>query len=214
MRSCTGFAFSKIPFQVRSYFEPLIKSMPLIGKKIRIASAVFWLGAGVPLWLVTETIAPQIVQAYTARVDLSIDRLPEENYETLLRRAEAAARAATQRSFDQDILVTDVSIIVSVQSYGAIAPVIELGVSRSQWRDRPDPQRWATYFKTAQTLLFFGQNSLTPASTPKPEKTTGQGVSTPKPTQQPNGVSTPNPTQQPTNVLPVPPPPPLAPSPK
>ncbi len=205
MRSCTS-TFSKIPFPVRSYFEPLIKSMPLIGKKIRIASAVFWLSVGVPLWLITETITPQIVQAYTARVDLLIDRLPEENYETMLLRAEAAARAATQRSFDQDILVTDVSIIVSVQSYGAIAPVIELGVTRAQWRKRPDPQRWATYFKTAQTLLFFGQNSLTSVQTPQ------RSVSTPNPTPQPNNVSTPNPTLQPNNVLPVPPPPPLSPT--
>ncbi|MBD2774578.1 hypothetical protein [Iningainema tapete] len=180
--------------------------MPLIGKKIRIASAVFWLSVGVPLWLITETITPQIVQAYTARVDLLIDRLPEENYETMLLRAEAAARAATQRSFDQDILVTDVSIIVSVQSYGAIAPVIELGVTRAQWRKRPDPQRWATYFKTAQTLLFFGQNSLTSVQTPQ------RSVSTPNPTPQPNNVSTPNPTLQPNNVLPVPPPPPLSPT--
>jgi hypothetical protein len=82
-------------------------------------------------------------------------RLPEENYETILRRAEAVARTAAQRSFDQDILVTDVSIIISVQSYGAIAPVIALDVSRPQWRTLPDPQRWATYFNTARSLLFF-----------------------------------------------------------
>ncbi len=153
---------------VRSRSKTLIKSMPFIGKKIRIASALFLLLSGVPLWLACEAISPQIVQAYTARVDLSIDRLPEENYETLLRRAEAAARSAAQRSFDQDILVTDVSIIVSVQNYGAIAPVLELAVSRPQWRNRPDPQRWATYFKTARSLLFFGQNFNTQTPLPQP----------------------------------------------
>ncbi|KAF3891016.1 MULTISPECIES: hypothetical protein [Nostocales] len=131
--------------------------MPVIGKKIRIASAVIVLmSSGVPLWIASEALNPQIAQAYTARLDLSIDRFPEENYETLLTRAETAARAAAQRSFDQDILVTDVSIMVSVQNYGAIAPVLELKVSRPQWRTRPDPKRWATYFKTARSLLFFG----------------------------------------------------------
>ncbi|ARV60264.1 hypothetical protein BZZ01_17940 [Nostocales cyanobacterium HT-58-2] len=140
--------------------------MPFIGKKIRRASAVILLSSGVPLWLVTEVMTCQMVQAYTARVDLSIDRLTGENYETLLRRAEAAARAAAQRSFDQDILVTDVSIVVSVQNDGAIAPVLALDVSRPQWRSHPDPQRWATYFKTARSLLFFGQNFIAPSGQP------------------------------------------------
>ncbi len=132
-----------------------------IGTKIRIVPLIFLLLTAVPVWFVCEAIAPQIVRAYTARVDLAIDRLPEETYETVLRRAEAAARAAAQRSFDQDILVTDVSVIVSVQSQGAIAPVLALDVSRPQWRNRPDTQRWATYFKTARSLLFFEQNLTT-----------------------------------------------------
>jgi hypothetical protein len=150
--------------------------MLLFGKKIRIASAVILLGTIAPLWCVSEAIFPQIVKAYTARVDLSIDRLPGDNYETLLRRAEAAARAAAQRNFDRDILVTDVSIYVSVQNYGAIAPVLVLEVSRPQWRTRPDPQRWAKYFKTSRSLLFFGENFKKPianqpdtASTPTSE---------------------------------------------
>jgi hypothetical protein len=134
--------------------------MLLISKKIRIGSVLLLLNACVPLWFVTEAISPQMVQAYTARVDLAIDTLPEENYETILRKAEAAARAAAQRSFDHDILVTDVSIMVSVQNDGAIAPVLELVVDRTRWRNRPDPQRWATYFKNARSLLYFS----TPAS--------------------------------------------------
>ncbi|MCP6759059.1 MAG: hypothetical protein NHB32_09895 [Fischerella sp. CENA71] len=139
--------------------------MPLIAKRIRIAQAVVLLGTATPIWLATSAIAPQIVRAYTARVDLSIDRLPEENYETLLQRAEAAARAAAQRSFDQDILVTDVSIFISVQNNGAIAPVLELAVTRPQWRNRPDPRRWAKYFKAARSLLYFGENSTNPTAT-------------------------------------------------
>ncbi|WP_225225395.1 hypothetical protein [Komarekiella delphini-convector] len=146
---------SIIPFSVISQ----------IATRIRIVPLVVLLISTVPTWLLTEAIAPQIVRAYTARVDLAIDRLPEENYETILRRAEAAARAAAQRSFDQDILVTDVSIIISVQSYGAIAPVLTLEVSRPQWRSRPDAQRWATYFKTARSLLFF-ENQTTSNSVP------------------------------------------------
>ncbi|MBD2197037.1 MULTISPECIES: hypothetical protein [Calothrix] len=126
-----------------------------IARKIRIVQLGVLLFSAVPVWFAYEAIAPQMVRAYTARVDLAIDRLPEETYETILRRAEAVARAAAQRSFDQDILVTDVSVIVSVQSLGAIAPVLALEVTRQQWRTRPDAQRWATYFKTARSLLLF-----------------------------------------------------------
>ncbi|MEH2046873.1 hypothetical protein [Nostoc sp.] len=153
---------SLVPFSVISQ----------IARRIRIIPLVVLLISTVPAWFLMEAIAPQVVRAYTARVDLAIDRLPEENYETVLRRAEAVARAAAQRSFDQDILVTDVSIIVSVQNYGAIAPVLTLDVSRPQWRSRPDAQIWATYFKTARSLLFFENNSnqvpaASAVSTPK-----------------------------------------------
>ncbi|AFZ60529.1 hypothetical protein H6G54_11630 [Anabaena cylindrica FACHB-243] len=153
------------------------------GRKIRIIQAGVFLFLAFPLWLATEAIAPQIVQAYTARVDLTIDRLPAENYETVLRRAEAVARAAAQRSFDQDILVTDVSIIVSVQNYGAIAPVIALDVSRLQWKQRPDPQRWVTYFKTARSLLFFEQQTPVPDAAPAVPPTTATPPTVKEPTQ-------------------------------
>lgn len=126
-----------------------------IGKNIRIFPLVVLLLSPISVWILTEAIAPQVVRAYTARVDLQIARMQDENYEATLRRAEAVARAAAQRSFDQDILATDVSIFVTVESYGAVAPILSLQVTRQQWRNRPDPQVWATYFKTARALLLF-----------------------------------------------------------
>jgi hypothetical protein len=156
-----------------------------IANQIRTVPLVVLLFSAVPIWFVGEAIAPQIVRAYTARVDLAIDRLPEENYETILRRAEAAARAAAQRSFDQDILVSDVSVIISVQSLGAIAPVLALDVTRPQWRNRPDPQRWATYFKTARSLLFFEQNPVTPNLGQNPVPANPQQNSVPANSEQP-----------------------------
>ncbi|MEH2060335.1 MAG: hypothetical protein V7K97_30235 [Nostoc sp.] len=151
---------SKISAHLPSSITPF-SVISQIARRIRIIPLVVLLISTVPAWFLMEAIAPEVVRAYTARVDLAIDRLPDEDYETVLRRAEAAARASAQRSFDQDILVTDVSIIVSVQKDGAIAPVLALDVSRPQWRSRPDAQIWATYFKTARSLLFFENNSNT-----------------------------------------------------
>ncbi len=166
--------------------KAFIPLMPLMAKKIRITNAVLLLSTAVPTWLVSEALTPQIVQAYTNRVDLEITRFPGDNYQSLLRRAEAVARAAAQRSFDKDILVTDVSVVVSAQNFGAIAPVLELNVSRNQWRNRPDTQRWAKYFKMARTLLFFGQNTknannATPEVTPQPPEENSTPAENPEP---------------------------------
>ncbi|MBD1805839.1 hypothetical protein H6F98_10295 [Microcoleus sp. FACHB-SPT15] len=119
-------------------------------------------------WLATATVAPQIAQAYTARVNLSINRQVGESFNSFLRRAEAIARAATQRSFDSDILVTDVSVTVIGQNQGAIIPILLLEVSRQSWRGRPDPQSWTTYFPDTQTLLGFEQEPLVDAETQVP----------------------------------------------
>ncbi|WP_375500864.1 hypothetical protein [uncultured Nostoc sp.] len=152
---------SKISAHLPSSITPF-SVISQIARRIRIIPLVVLLISTVPAWFLMEAIAPRFVRAYTARVDLAIDRLPDENYETVLRRAEAAARASAQRSFDQDILVTDVSIIVSVQNNGSIAPVLALDVSRPQWRSRPDAQNWATYFKTARSLLFLENSQNLP----------------------------------------------------
>lgn len=103
--------------------------------------------------LVMQTIAPPAVHAYTGTVNVTIDVQPSETYDTLIRRAEAIARAATQRSFDRDILMTDVAIVVIAQNAASTVPVLSLATTRSQWRSQPDPRRWATYYSTSKALL-------------------------------------------------------------
>lgn len=105
------------------------------------------------VWLTEALIAPQASQAYTSRLDLFIAREGGETYETLLRRAEMAARAGAQRSFDQDLLTTNVSVNVVVESSGITVPILSLRVDRDQWRARPETYYWATYYRTAETLL-------------------------------------------------------------
>ncbi|MEL6602260.1 MAG: hypothetical protein AAFP20_03415 [Cyanobacteria bacterium J06614_10] len=108
---------------------------------------------GTGVWLTEALIAPQASQAYTSRLDLFIARESGETYETLLRRAEMAARAGAQRSFDQDLLTTNVSVNVVVESSGITVPILSLRVDRDQWRARPETYYWATYYRTAETLL-------------------------------------------------------------
>jgi hypothetical protein len=98
-------------------------------------------------------LTPQVAQAYKPRVDVNLDRLTDESYQSLLRRAEIIARAAAQRSFDRDILAGEVSIMVMGRHNGTEAPLLLLQVSRDKWRERPDTRRWATYYRTTQALL-------------------------------------------------------------
>lgn len=135
-------------------------------------------------WLGTEAIAPQSASAYTARLNVSVSRQPEESYRSFVRRAEAVARAAAQRSFDRDILVSDVSVTILGQNNGSIAPVLDLKVSRQNWRRRPDASRWATYFPDTQTLLGF-------SPTNQEQVTGGDDNLPPAPNDVPPGGTTP-----------------------
>ncbi|NDJ18229.1 hypothetical protein [Myxacorys almedinensis] len=111
------------------------------------------LGLSGLLWGIDAAVAPTPTQAYVLRVDLALDRLPNESFDSLARRAELAARAAVQRSFDKDILASNASVIVTGRVGGSEAPILSIAVSRDQWRAQPDPRRWATYYRMARLLL-------------------------------------------------------------
>lgn len=97
--------------------------------------------------------APHVAQAYTARVTLFVTRDQDESYETFLRRSEAIARAGVQRSFDADVLTSEVVLTIVGENQGLAIPVMEVNVTRSEWEYRPDPQYWARYYNNASTLL-------------------------------------------------------------
>jgi hypothetical protein len=107
---------------------------------------------------------------------LGVDRLPNERYDSMVRRSELIARSAAQRTFDKDILASEVSIIVVGRNAGAEAPILMLTVTRDQWRSRPDTQRWATYYRNSAGLL-----RVPTASTPMSVPTAPAAASNPVP---------------------------------
>jgi hypothetical protein len=152
------------------------------------------------LWLAQATIAPLVAQAYTARMTLMLEYRFDETYETLLHRAEAIARAAAQRSFDQDILVTEVAVSVLGESEGATLPILTLEVTRPQWRSRPDTRYWATYFRSARNLLDLTrqQNGGAPARSVPSRPAAPPAPANPIPTQPPDATNpTPSTDEQP-----------------
>ncbi|MBD3561088.1 hypothetical protein H6S82_19845, partial [Planktothrix sp. FACHB-1355] len=91
-------------------------------------------------------------RADVARVNLTLNSQPNESYDTLIRRAEAAARDVAGRSFSQNAAIRGVAVTILGQNAGSIAPLLSLQVNRQNWISQPDTQRWATYFKNAPTL--------------------------------------------------------------
>jgi hypothetical protein len=86
-------------------------------------------------------------------VDLRLQIRDGESFEVLVRKAETLARTAAQRTFDREILVSDVSVKITAQSQDRAAMVLQLVVSRANWVNYPDAKVWATYFPSAQTLM-------------------------------------------------------------
>lgn len=129
-------------------------------KRSVLSAGLAALLGGTGLWLTEALIAPQASQAYTSRLDLFLARESGETYDTLLRRAEMAARAGAQRSFDHDLLITNVSVTVVAEGDGVTVPILALRVDRDQWRARPETYYWATYYRTAEVLLNSSTGSL------------------------------------------------------
>ena len=98
---------------------------------------------------------PPAAYAYTVRVTLFLKRTSGESYDTFLRRAEAIARAGVQRSLDADLLTTEVIVTVVGENQGISIPIMDVQVTRNEWREYPDAQHWAQYYESAVTLLSF-----------------------------------------------------------
>ena len=147
--------------------------------RIASLSLVALLGLSGGFWASEGAIAPSIVQAYTSRVNITLDRQPNESFATLVRRAEAVARAAAQRSFDNDILVSEAAIVVTGENIGLSAPILTLQVTRDSWKNNPDAQRWATYYPNSKKLLRIDDPvptvAVSPQTAQRPEPTLGTG---------------------------------------
>ena len=119
------------------------------------SAAAIALVAGLGAALAPSLIAPAPAQAYLAELGVSIDNGSSDSYSTLVRRAEQVARAAAQRTFDNDILVTEVSVTITGNYRGLEVPILTLPVGRYDWRAQPDTKEWATYYPGSKSLLGF-----------------------------------------------------------
>ena len=104
--------------------------------------------------LSTIAIASSAV-AERREVDIRLLVNQDEGFTVMTRKAEILARSAAQRTFDREVLVSDVSVKVTAQNLNQdqAAIILQLIVSRRDWASRPDPKIWATYFPMAKSLI-------------------------------------------------------------
>lgn len=123
-------------------------SLASLGARLTLAALVGLGSVALP-----SLVTPPVAQAYTSRVNLYLVREQGESFETLVQRSEIIARAAIQRSFDADVLMTDVIVTVIGDNQGISVPILTVPVSRSEWQLRPDVTQWANYFEAARALV-------------------------------------------------------------
>jgi hypothetical protein len=180
------------------------------------------LGAAIAISFVNTASIAQTAYAYTNQSDVTLEVTPQETFDSVISRAEVAARAEAQRRFDSNVLTSDVTVTVLGQNGRGIVPILVLAVSRDNWRNQPDTRRWATYFPTAKALLNLNNSdaieqpasassSVPPTVEPSPPVTRSSSTARSSSSQRPTIRSNPSrPTNSPSFSQPTlqPPPPP------
>jgi hypothetical protein len=106
--------------------------------------------AGLSFWAIAD-----VAMAERREVDIRLLANRDEGFTVMMRKAEILARSAAQRTFDREVLVSNVSVKVTAQNpqLDKAAIILQLRVSRRDWASRPDPKIWATYFPMAKRLI-------------------------------------------------------------
>ena len=138
-------------------YSTAIRLHPMKNRSVLLATLF---GVSSALLSLTTLPPPPAAQAYLARQEIRVERLKAEPYAAFISRSELIARAAIQRTFDRDLLASSSMVYVIGLNQGAESPVMSVEVSRSQWQQRPDSRRWATYYRMSQVLLGFDFSPL------------------------------------------------------
>lgn len=116
--------------------------------KIGILSLIVSLGTA----LVSSMTVP--VSAQTQPIELRLNS-QNQNFQTLLKQAEVAAKASIEQTFTENPNLTEVSLTVSAEHNGAVVPLLSTTVSRANWQRKPTIQAWSQYFTASEVLLGF-----------------------------------------------------------
>jgi hypothetical protein len=116
---------------------------------------------------------PPLVQAATERLTVTLSRQQGERFRDLLTRAEIIAQEEIERTFNADIVVSDISLVVMGENQGLMTPLLSVDVRRDRWRRIPELSEWVRYYSNAEELLGFNQTPPEGTSAAEPVLGTG-----------------------------------------
>ncbi|NCR40663.1 MAG: hypothetical protein GPJ21_12785 [Microcystis aeruginosa W13-11] len=154
------------------------------------------------LTLLTGIIAVDVVFAQST-VNLPITVKRGESYEGLLTRASQLAEKTIISRFNQQQGLNKIDLLITAEKSGAIAPLLSVKVSRQDWFDHPNIQRWTNVFPFGKVLLGFSSPApvVTPKSPPAAVNPTSSPAASPTATTPPPALPF---EDEPNNAPPIP----------
>lgn len=95
-----------------------------------------------------------IALAETIERSLTLQYPSNQSFEILLQQAEDLATNSIEQSFIENPEATEITVTVSGESNGQIAPLLRSKVSRTQWQADSRISRWTKYFTSNSGVLL------------------------------------------------------------
>ncbi|MBE9225234.1 hypothetical protein IQ264_07285 [Phormidium sp. LEGE 05292] len=137
--------------------KSLLKSCRLV---VPMLFALAGLGSTLVITTPARAQSEILINSNGTRIDMTLNRQPNESYESLIARAQTNAKNVLTRSFNQNPSAKRVSVTILGQNAGQVVPIMSLNVDRQTWASGQNLQRLATYFPNSRSLLGL----RTPAS--------------------------------------------------
>lgn len=163
-----------------------------------------------PIWFAVLTIALFLLSAAPAHAEVktisaTVQTEGFEPFSSLRQKAADLAQESVNQAF-QDPRVTEVSVTVSGDRNGAIAPIITARITRAQWQESAQVSTWARSLERSEDLLGFNLPVLPPPVAAQPAQPIDPAVAqSTNQSSSPGSINQPanEPVNQPTNPAPV-----------
>ncbi|HEY9297780.1 MAG TPA: hypothetical protein VIQ31_15715 [Phormidium sp.] len=124
---------------------------------LRLLSAVI-------LAIISLTASISIALAETKERYLTLDSDGSQSFASLVQQAEDLAKESIAREFQENPVLTEVTIIITADRSRQRVPVLRSRVSRRDWQKDARIEQWTRYFADAKLLLGFRDGNISPAN--------------------------------------------------
>ncbi|NEO51011.1 MAG: hypothetical protein F6K55_45825 [Moorea sp. SIO4A3] len=125
------------------------------------------------IWSTILVFSSLVTQIPTASAEIKeyhfiLNSDSSQSFERLIQQTENLAQNQINQEFTENPDITSISMMILGERNGQVVPLMMTKVSRSQWKQFPIIQRWASYFINSEMLLGFrgSDSSLAPSNPP------------------------------------------------